>query len=126
MGSVMSQGRRAIMLGVLVIGLLAGLVGMHHLSVTPDAGSVAATAMSEPDTKPDPAHPGEQHGSSLLHLCLAVLTAVAVLLASAVLWGRPGRVLSTPRSRTSSSRTAPRAPPATAPARLALLCVMRT
>ncbi|MBW0113837.1 DUF6153 family protein [Pseudonocardia abyssalis] len=125
--SVALRGRRAIMLGVLVAGLFVGLVGMHHLSVmTPDSAAISAAAMAGSDMEPGPAHSGEDHGSASLHLCLAVLTAVAVLLVSAVLWRRPGPARVAPRAGTSGVRPAPRAPPATAPARLALLCVLRT
>ncbi|GAA2571221.1 DUF6153 family protein [Pseudonocardia hydrocarbonoxydans] len=127
------RGRRAILLGVLVAGLFVGLVGMHHLSVTPDGASASAVAMAGSDVAmagsdmdPGPGHSGGDHGSALLHLCLAVLTAVAVLLVSAVLWRRPGLARIAPRAGTSGVRPAPRAPPATAPARLALLCVLRT
>ncbi|MFB9386932.1 DUF6153 family protein [Pseudonocardia petroleophila] len=124
--SVAQRGRRAVLLGVLVAGLFVGLVGMHHLSVTPDSTGVSAVAMVESDMDPGPAHSGEDHESALLHLCLAVLTAVAVVLVSAVLWRRSDFAPVAPRAGRSGVRPAPRAPPATSPARLALLCVLRT
>lgn len=126
------QGRRALMLAVVVTGLLVGLVGMHHLSVAPQDtyATMAPTQMVDAGMPSDPAapppHDGGGHDSGLLHLCLAVLTAVAVLIVSAVLWRRPRAVATVRRVGTSVPRTAPRAPPPTAPARLALLCVLRT
>lgn len=122
----MLRGRRAIMLGVLITGLLIGLVGMHHLSVTPDVVGVSAAAMAPSDMDPGPAHPEKEHGSPLLHLCLAMLTAVAVLLVSAAWCRRPGLVSPALRGGVSRTSSTPRAPPATAPSRLALLCVLRT
>lgn len=119
-------GRRAFLLAVLVTGLLAGMVGMHHLSVALDVPATVAAPMSDPAMGSDPAHQSEEHGTGLLHLCLAVLTAVALLLMSAVLWGRPDTAPVVGRGGTSNPRTAPRAPPPGAPARLALLCVLRT
>jgi len=113
------------MLGVLV-GLFIGLVGMHHLSVTPDGAGVSAVAMTGSDGERGPAHSGDDHAAAVLHLCLAVLTAVVILMVSVVLWRRPGIAHLMPRAHTSGVRPAPRAPPATAPARLALLCVLRT
>ena len=123
--AVAQRRRRALLFAVVVTGLLLGLVGMHHLST----GPVAATHMSGSAAPADPMgpdRPGRGHDDGLLHLCLAVLTAVAVLVASAVAWSRL-RPRPAPR-RFGASRlwTAPRAPPPTAPARLALLCVLRT
>lgn len=122
------------MLGVLVTGLLIGLVGMHHLSMSSmsessmsaDGAGVSAAAMAPSDMDPVPAQPDEGHGSPLLHLCLAILTAVAVLLLVAAFWRRPGILVAAPRGGASGILPAPRAPPATAPDRLALLCVLRT
>lgn len=125
------RGRRALLLAVGVTALLVGLVGMHHLSVAAQDthAATASTQMTDTGMPSDPAEPphdGGGHDSGLLHLCLAVLTAVAVLVASAILWRRPRAVAIARRSSTSVLRTAPRAPPPTAPARLALLCVLRT
>lgn len=123
----MRRGRRAVLLGALVAGLLLGLVGMHHLAMTPhSAATSTSAAMADPGMDPGPAHPGDDHGSALLHLCLAVLTALAVLLVPLVLWRWPGTARIAARAGTSGVRPAPRAPPPTAPARLALLCVLRT
>lgn len=125
------RGRRAFMLAVVVTGLLMGLVGMHHLSVASEASTAvpASSHMSDPGTPSDrqeSPHDGGGHDSGLLHLCLAILAAVAVLVASGVLWRLSRPVTKARRVGTSGLRTAPRAPPPTAPARLALLCVLRT
>lgn len=131
-GQVRGQGRRAFLLAVVVSALLFGLVAMHHLSIATGEAPVAAPApMHVSDAEPLPAPGGSDHGGSghddgLLHLCLAILTAVAVLLVATVMWSRPPARSTHPRSGASWMRTAPRAPPSTAPARLALLCVLRT
>lgn len=131
-GHVRGRGRRTFLLGVVVFGLLFGLVAMHHLSIaTGEAPVAVAVSMDMPDaappTAPDgPGHDESGHDSGLFHLCLAILTAVAVLVVSAVMWFRPRAVSVCPRSGGSWLRTAPRAPPPTAPVRLALLCVLRT
>jgi hypothetical protein len=138
--------RRAALLAVLVGALFVGLVGMHHLMAGPSVApsslalpSVASPAASPaaPTAAPDlgsgrhgpeqPAPPGHgDHESSLLHLCLAVLTVVGALAAVLLLW-RGGRMPSrAPGGRSHRPRPAPRAPPPTSPERLALLCVLRT
>ncbi len=118
------------MLAVIVAGLVVGLVGMHHLAVAPSLDVAPVSHMPEdpPAEVGDaaPPHDGGTHESGLLHLCLAVLTAVAVLIASVVEWRRSSAEPSVRRVAMPRSRTAPRAPPPTAPARLALLCVLRT
>jgi hypothetical protein len=121
---------RRLLLAALVVGLLAGLVGMHHLAGAGPASPVATASAAAPMTVDgDPHDDGHRDaGAALLHLCLAVLVAVAALVVGAalVLLSRPapdgpGRVTASGRVR-----TAPRAPPSGAPARLALLCVLRT
>lgn len=115
-----------------VAALLFGLVAMHNLSVTTGAAPAAvgvSTHMPGPEgpampAGPDHGDPG--HETGLLHLCLAVLTAVAVLIVSAVMWFRTPPPTPARRFGASRLRTAPRAPPPTAPVRLALLCVLRT
>lgn len=124
------RGRRALMLAVVVAGLLVGLVGMHHLAVgpAPDMAPVSHTTEDPLAGSGDPAppHDGRTHEPGLLHLCLAILTAVVVLIASVVEWRRSGPLCSVRRVAMARPRTAPRAPPPTAPDRLALLCVLRT
>ncbi|MDN5750215.1 MAG: DUF6153 family protein [Pseudonocardia sp.] len=125
-----SGTRRTLLLAGLVTGLLLGLVAMHHLSVAPE-GPVPAAAMSHAaapaahDSPPSP-HDGGAYDTGLLHLCLAILTAVAVLVVSTAAWRRQGPLTRARRAAVSRLWTAPRAPPPTAPARLALLCVLRT
>lgn len=122
--------RRALLLAAVVLGLFIGLVGMHHLSIGPlSIGPAEATHMSGSAAPADPMGPDRPdpgHDNAVAHLCLAILTAVAVLVVSAVSWSRPGPT--SPPRRFGATRlwTAPRAPPPTAPARLALLCVLRT
>lgn len=130
MSRVAGRGRRALMLAVVVAGLLVGLVGMHHLPVAP-APDVAPVSHVVEDPSagsgdPAPPHGGGDHESGLLHLCLAVLTAIAVLIAFVVGWRRTAAGSVVRQVAMSRPRTAPRAPPPTAPARLALLCVLRT
>lgn len=123
--------RRALLLAVVVTGLFVGLVGMHHLSVTQEVAAPAAatthmTAPDEPAGQPGPAHDDGRHDSGLLHLCLAILTALAALVVSTVMWVLPTSVYTARRVGGCRVDAGPRAPPPTAPARLALLCVLRT
>ena len=132
------------MLAVLVVGLLFGLVVMHHASAAgPHAATtsmgaqdIVHTAVSGGVILPqlgDPSGvmgPGEGHGgvdsSVLLHLCLAIIAGVGLILAGSRRWrwvlDRSARSV-VPVIRPASS---PCAPPSSAPARLALLCVLRT
>lgn len=125
--------RRGFLLALMVTGLLAGLVGMHHLSVT-GPHSASAAASSAPAMAGDhatapmpPSEPtGGDHGSALLHLCLAVLTVVTMVVVPLLLWwGRLPAVAAAVRRSARAAATS-RAPPRPAPTRLALLCVLRT
>jgi hypothetical protein len=130
--------RRALLLAALLAVLFIGLVGMHHLS-TPTTGAphhdvaaasspvAASTTFAHSAPDPAPERPHEEHAPSLLHLCLAVLTSIAAVAAVLVAW-RPWDtvVRRASTSHTGRPRTVPRAPPPSAPARLALLCVLRT
>lgn len=130
--------RRALLLTALVAVLFVGLVGMHHLSTASLSGARhdAPAASSMETSSPAVDHgapersrdqPHEDHAMSLLHLCLAVLTAIAVMAAALVAWRtRDVGGRRSARSRSGRPRTSPRAPPPSAPARLALLCVLRT
>ncbi|WP_250549964.1 DUF6153 family protein [Pseudonocardia sp. H11422] len=133
---------------VVVLSLLVGLIGMHQLPVASDQpdvrhGAVAAVATTpvgaiEPAAHAGPhepaGHPGPgaapapagSHGDhgDLLHLCLAVLTAVGLLAVAAVLLGLLRHVLAAPR-RPAGVRIRPRGPPPPVPRRLAQLCVLR-
>lgn len=122
-------GRRALLLGLVVAGLLTGLVGMHHLPVAPAPAAPAPVHVHDvavPDGVPAaPAPHGEDH-SELLHLCFAVLAAGSVLLLIALAW-RPGVTPPPGRiRRVGVVRSWSRGPPLPVPRRLALLCVLRT
>ncbi|MBW0109201.1 hypothetical protein I4I84_10755 [Pseudonocardia sp. KRD-182] len=140
--SAQGSGRRAVMLAVLVIGLLAGLIAMHHLSAdvsgphrTAGPGSDAesaqasgpdADALMQRDDMPGAPVPGDHTDTGLLHLCLAILTGVAIIIATMLEWRRSVTPRPRPPLRASRPMPTPRAPPPSAPARLALLCVLRT
>lgn len=126
------HGGNAILLALVLGGVLAGLVGMHHLAMAPAPTAAAAPfgtseAMAPMDVpQPAPEHGGGDHTSTLLHLCLAVLTAAAMLAVVLLLWPRPFGPVLVPGLFVARVDTASRAPPLTAPQRLALLCVSRT
>ncbi|NMH95306.1 hypothetical protein HF519_27885 [Pseudonocardia bannensis] len=121
----------------MVLALLAGLVGMHQLPVAGDghgaatgaADPVAPAAHPAPEAAPAPAGLHDEHGEhgehkDLLHLCLAVLTAIGLLVAAAVLLGLLRTAPLAPR-RPAGIRIRPRGPPPPVPRRLAQLCVLR-
>lgn len=131
------------MLALLVACLLSGLVAMHHVSAAGTHGTAASMDV------PDPVHAaipgvaalpqlGDPQGgsptddrddgvdSSLLHLCLAIMTGVVLIIASSPGWRRIAYRSVWSAVRLLRPAPAPRAPPPSAPARLALLCVMRT
>lgn len=126
-----SAVHRALLLAALTAVLLVGLIGMHHVSVLSDAQPPMST-VSEPavplghDDGDLTSERQDDHGTALLHLCLAVLTAFGTVLAVLVAWPARRSVAWPTIRRGSRPRTSPRAPPPTAPARLALLCVLRT
>lgn len=144
--SAQESRRRAVMLAVLVIGLLAGLIAMHHLSAglsgthqtvvsVSDAGSAHAptsgadAAMQRDDMQGAPARtpvPTDHSDTGLLHMCLAILIGVVVVIAAMPGWRWSVTPIVRPPLRASRPVPASRAPPPSAPARLALLCVLRT
>lgn len=120
------------MLLTLVVGcLLAGLVGMHHLSiaVAGEPGPIhvaAATEGHDIAAQPQPVPgPHDEHGETVLHLCLAVLTTFALLVPVLLVLSRaPSRsieLVTWIRGPTDS-----RAPPVPTSRHLAQLCVLRT
>lgn len=124
------RARRTVLLGLVVAGLLAGLIGMHHLAVAPDGPLARPTTMhvavpAEPAAPPSPEPHGDDH-SGLLHLCLAVLAAAAVLLLSAASWRRAVPLVGETTRRSWPVRAWSRGPPLVTGRRLALLCVLRT
>lgn len=127
-----STSRRAILLAVLVGALFVGLVGMHHLTAAPPGfTSSPSMAVGHPEPGQDgPEQPSssghDHHEPSLLHLCLAVLTAVGALVVVLLLWRSDRPRLESATEHGDRPRPSPRAPPPTSPARLALLCVLRT
>lgn len=125
--------RRGFLLALMAAGLLAGLVGMHHLSVTVGGSAMSratSVAVMAGDQTPAPAPPsdpyGGDHGSALLHLCLAVLTVVAMVLVPLLPWCAPVPPTTATVRRSPRAASTSRAPPRPAPSRLALLCVLRT
>jgi hypothetical protein len=134
------------MLAALVFGLLAGLIAMHHLfagvagphrtvvsvsEATPAHASAPAAddAMQGDDMAGEPVRapaPADHGDTGLLHLCLAILTGVAIIIVAILEWRRSVTPTARPLLRASRPVPAPRAPPPSAPARLALLCVLRT
>lgn len=120
------------MLLALVVGwLLAGLVGMHHLSIAvpgePGPIHVAAAAGGHDiPAQPQPAPgPHDEHGGTVLHLCVAVLTTFALLVpVLLVLLRTPSgsiQLVTWMRGPTNSW-----APPFPSSRHLAQLCVLRT
>lgn len=132
------------MLAVLVVGLLFGLVVMHHASAAGPHGATtsmgvqdsAHTAVLGDVTVPrlggssGAVDAGGGHGgvdsSVLLHLCLAILAGVVLILAGSQRWRRVLDRSTRSRIRVIRPAPSPTAPPPSAPARLALLCVLRT
>ncbi len=136
------------LLAALVTGLLAGLIAMHHLSTglpgphgtamaASDAQSVQAL-VQDPDAgmqRDEMRQDGTQRGTpppaphadaGILHLCLAILTGFAIVIAAMTPWRRGTTPALRSSRRPAQPVPAPRAPPPSAPARLALLCVLRT
>jgi hypothetical protein len=126
--------------GPAVVGLLLGLVGMHHLSATTDPPGqppVASLVAERPANGPLTGHPPGEHAghgagtspeghSDLLHLCLAVLGAIVIAVgALGPRWGRPAVSIVGTRGP-QRPRTSSRGPPPPVPRRLAQLCVLRT
>lgn len=120
--------QRLLLLAMLVAGLLAGLVGTHHMPVE-QATTSAAMQVGRHDQTPAPArhddHDSEDH-SALVHLCVAILAAGTLIAFTMLMWRIPIVVLRMAPARAPRARSTPRAPPPTAPDRLALLCVLRT
>lgn len=128
------DGRRALLLSLAAAAIIAGLVGMHHLSVASGetarpvaTGLAAGTGEGHGSAQPPmPVPHGESHDSALQHLCLAILIALAVIaVPMLMLWSQARTVPFIQTARPRPGR-ASRAPPSSAPARLALLCVLRT
>lgn len=133
---------RELVFAVALIGVVAGLVSMHHVLVsgagaamsdTPAAALVVHDPVVAIGGAPDMAEPepGQGHGGhgrsahDLLHLCLAVLVG-GVAIALALFTLRRSGVTSVPKARPAFLATGSRAPPLPVPRRLALLCVLRT
>ncbi len=124
---------RELVFVIALAGVVVGLVGMHHLSVS-DSAAVAPASMTSmavtPDHEPAAGAPAPEghtgHGTDLLHLCLAVLMAGAAVVLGLLAWRRgvvvPGAGQPAARLQIAGSR----GPPLRVPRRLALLCVLRT
>lgn len=133
------------MRSLVVTGLLAGLIGMHHLLAMGPAEEVPAVPVASatvsmeqgpmehgggrplPSTPPaSPTGGHDDHESGLWHACMAVMIAAAMLVLGWLLCWRPGDVAARCTVQIVRAWSTPRAPPRGAPARLALLCVSRT
>lgn len=123
------------MRAAIVLALLAGLVGMHQLPVAgmhdraatalPAPASPGVATVAHPETSAlHRDHSGDGDHGGLLHLCLAVLTALGLLAAAAALLGLVRHPVPALRNRTQV-RIRPRGPPPPVPRRLAQLCVLR-
>jgi hypothetical protein len=138
-GTDASRGWRQLLV---VLALIAGVLGMHALVVAGhDAQTGVAThhATAEPATGPIavahmaadalmPAQSGTPAGPTdvahgLLHLCLAVLAAIALLLLGLFSLATPAAVAG--RLVLRGPAPAPARPPPRSAVRLALLCVLR-
>lgn len=115
---------------LLVLGLLAGLFGMHALTTlaVPNHTGTMATAHPvsvQPVSAPAPSDPGHPNhsGHGLGHLCLAVLTAMVALTTAVLLLLRGAGAVGLPREPACSRRTARERRPAAFRFRL---CVLRT
>jgi ABC-type uncharacterized transport system permease subunit len=119
--------RRGVLLALMVVGLLAGLVGMHHVAGEAHAATSVSMSVSMSHPAGESEAPPAGRDPSLLHLCLAILVAGAPAVAVVLLgWWHPAGVPPVSSVAVRRARPAPRAPPASAPGRLALLCVLRT
>jgi hypothetical protein len=122
------SGWRALMLVVVGSAALAGLVGMHHMSIEaadPRTGHSMTVAPGETDDRSDSPHPDDP-GSELLHLCMAVLTAAAAVVSMVALAVMAvGAAFAVLRVLHEGGRPATRAPPLPTWVRLSSLCVMR-
>jgi len=130
------QHLRELLFVVALAGVVVGLISMHHLSVSDSApaADVAPTSMTfmaatldhEPAAGASSPEEHSGHGTDLLHLCMAVLTAGAAVAIGLLAWRRavvvPGAGHLIARLQIIGSR----APPLPVPRRLALLCVLRT
>ena len=107
---------------------MAGVESMAGAPAAPVRPAEPPTPQEGPHAPANPDEPvgGTGHAHGLLHLCLAVLAAGAVLVVVWLLLGVRSRPAARSPYRVVTPRTAPRAPPRGAPARLALLCVSRT
>lgn len=112
----------------LLVALLLGLAGMHHLAVTqPDAaGSHSVGCCEVLDHHGSPGTDGPAPADDLLHLCMSVIVATtALLLALRLLrWAGLSFVIR-PRPGSASSLRRPAPPPLSLPVRLAFLGVLR-
>lgn len=124
------HGWRAVVLLLAGIALCAGLIGMHHVAIAEDGSASTATQSSmmggveHEDRQVPPTH--DDHGSPVLHLCFAVLTAATVSAFLLVLsLGQPRVWVPGNTGRGDPGQPRSRAPPLATSRRLTVLCVMR-
>jgi hypothetical protein len=97
---------------------------VHSLLGGPREGALDAAAMVAPTSRHGSSHDPMSALHDLLHLCLAVLTALVVLTAVVRALGAVRRLRPTPTNSAGRPAVGPRAPPSTS-VRLAQLCVLR-
>jgi hypothetical protein len=105
--------------------LVLGVVGMHHVNVdTPDGHAAVASAHGDHHHAPDEPEPAPAH--DMVHMCVAILCAVASLLLLGWLLLRLARPSDAPAASTPAWPRAPaRPPPLGGRGLLNSLCVLR-
>lgn len=121
-----SSARRTVTQWLLLCALFLGVVGMHHVTTESSTFSGHSTVSAGSHDQPAPDEPAPSPTHDLLHLCVAILSAVASLLLLAWLLLRVARLLA---DRTRPTSAWPRAPDHPPPVGgrdlLSSLCVLR-
>lgn len=112
---------------ILLCVLFLGVVGMHHVNVTDDMSPAHGSISVSEHGGPHPDEPAPEPAHEMLHLCVAVLSAVASLLLLAWLLSLSTRRSVPVRVRATDvwPRTPERPPPRGGRDLLDSLCVLR-
>ncbi|SDO58184.1 hypothetical protein SAMN05421507_10330 [Lentzea jiangxiensis] len=111
---------------ILLCALFLGVVGMHHVNVSNDVPSPHGTVSTSTHGAHHPGDPAPEPTHDVLHLCVAVLTAVASLVLLASLLLLTARRLVPVRVQATGVRPrAPDRPPRGGRDLLGSLCVLR-